>query len=77
MEVPAARTVIVEGVGAGTAPGIHTLVWVEAPADQRRLRALARDGDTFVGHWDAWAAAESVHFARHPTRDRADVVIRG
>ena len=69
---------VLEGVGSGApvAAALATvLVWVEAPYALRRGRALARDGDDFAPHWDAWEAAETEHFARHHTRERADLVL--
>lgn len=69
---------VVEGVGSGSgvAAALATvLVWVEAPYDVRRRRALERDGDVFAPHWEAWAGAEDAHFAQHRTRERADLVV--
>ncbi|MEJ5915711.1 hypothetical protein [Pseudokineococcus sp. 1T1Z-3] len=70
---------VVEGVGAGTrgalAPG-DVLLWLEAPDDVRRARALARDGDAYAPHWARWAAQEEAHLAAHDPRGRADVVVR-
>jgi hypothetical protein len=48
-------------------------VWVEAPRDLRLSRGLERDGDDARAHWLAWMDAESEHFARERTRERADV----
>ncbi|WP_240181856.1 deoxynucleoside kinase [Nocardioides sp. 616] len=76
--VPASSVLVVEGVAAGsgaTAPFSSALVWVEAAHDVRMRRGLARDGDAFAPHWDAWAAKEHEHFARERTRDRADLVL--
>lgn len=79
-EVPVRPVVILEGVGAG---GRHvgdeaTLkIWIEAPLAIRYERGIARDGETFRPHWDAWAAAETAHFAEHATRERADLLVDG
>jgi para-aminobenzoate synthetase len=68
---------IVEGVGAGAlaaTPHISLLVWVDAPADARRERALARrpaDADA----WERWARQEDAYLERERPRERADVVI--
>lgn len=78
--VPPGPLLVVEGVGAGsrlTAPYRSALVWVEAPEQLRLARGLARDGDAFAPHWEAWAAREEVHFAREGTRDRADLRLSG
>jgi len=78
--LPPPPVLIVEGVGAGArraAAYASVLVWVEAAASVRKKRALARDGDTFAPHWDAWAAQEDALLARDRTPDRADLVIDG
>lgn len=59
---------IVEGAGVLTplaAPLGDVRVWVQAPADTRRARALARDGETYLPHWERWAAQEEAHIAAH------------
>jgi uridine kinase len=71
---------VVEGVGSGAAAyddAITSLVWVEAPADVRLDRGLARDGEGLRDHWLAWREAEDAMFARERTRDRADVIVDG
>ncbi|MEP6852661.1 MAG: dephospho-CoA kinase [bacterium] len=70
--------VIVEGVGAGArrcAPFLSALVWVEAPRDVRRRRALERDGDTYAPHWNRWAAQEDHYIALDQPAARADLII--
>lgn len=69
---------LLEGVGAGSrvaAPYAGVLVWVEAGHDVRMRRGVERDGDAFAPYWEEWAAAETVHFARHRTRERADLIV--
>jgi len=76
--VPATEVTMVEGVGSGAlrcAPFLSLLIWLDGPAQRRRERALARDGEMFAPHWDRWAAQERAHFARERTRDRADIVL--
>lgn len=71
---------VLEGVGSGSlrAAGVTTvLVWIEAPYDVRMRRGLERDGDAFAPHWEEWARDEIDHFARHRTRERADLVVEG
>lgn len=56
-----AEIVIVEGVGAASdaaRPLLDAVVWAEAPDDERRARALSRDGSTYEPYWDLWAAQE-------------------
>lgn len=72
-----APVLVIDGVGSGAAAYdelITTLVWVEAPLEVRRARALARDGDDFAPHWEQWAADEAALHARERTRERADLV---
>ena len=78
VEVAPPALLVVEGVGAGSltvADLVTVLVWVEAAYDVRMRRGLERDGDAFAPHWEAWAAAEAEHFARHRTLERADLLV--
>ncbi len=71
---------VVEGVGSGASSyssWITTLVWVEAPADVRMHRGVARDGETLLPQWVRWMADEAALFARERTRERADVRVDG
>jgi uridine kinase len=76
--VEPAPLLVLEGVGSGSlvvADLVTVLVWVEAPRDVRMRRGIERDGEAFAPHWEAWAVAEQEHFARHGTRERADLVV--
>lgn len=76
VEVAPVAMLVVEGVGSGAlqiADLVTVLAWVDAPAQVRRARAMARDGDAFAPHWEQWAADESVLFASDRARERADV----
>ncbi len=76
--VPPARLLILDGVGSGAAmirPYLSLLMWVEAPLEARRRRALARDGDVYAPFWNIWAAQEDRHFAAEQTRIHADLII--
>ncbi len=70
---------VVEGAGILT-PEVARLadvsVWVEAPTDSRRHRALERDGDTYRPHWRRWALQEDAHLDAHSPAERADVRVR-
>src|SRR5699024_11548918 len=62
---------LVEGVGAGArvaAAYLSLLIWVDAPDEVRKGRALARDGETFRPHWDRWARQEHSLLDRKSTR---------
>lgn len=69
---------VVEGCGstsgaAGTFAALR--VWLDAPEDVRRVRALARDGETYAPWWQTWAAQEHALFTADRTRERADLVL--
>lgn len=54
ISVPLAPTII-EGCGAIEAEADLT-IWIADPGeDERRHRALARDGQTYAPHWQRWA----------------------
>ena len=57
IRVPLAPTII-EGCGAIEAEA-DLAVWIADPGeDERRHRALARDGQTYAPHWRRWAAQD-------------------
>lgn len=69
---------VLEGVGSGSArlaARLSLLVWVEAPPEIRRQRALERDGETFAAHWDRWAAQEERYLAQEAPQLRADLTV--
>ena len=69
---------LLEGAGSGAraaTPWLAGLLWVDADADLRRRRALARDGATYAPHWDRWSAQEEAYAAREQPRERADLVL--
>lgn len=76
--LPDAEVVIAEGAGLLT-PAVAAVadvrVWLEAPADERRNRALGRDGETYRPHWERWAAQEAEHLAAHDPARLADLVV--
>ncbi|AMM34040.1 anthranilate synthase [Sinomonas atrocyanea] len=73
-----ADVVLLEGVGAGAAPLralADAVVWVDAAADERRRRALARDGDLYAPHWGRWAAQEEAWLAHDDVPAAAAVTV--
>jgi anthranilate synthase component 1/para-aminobenzoate synthetase len=71
-----AEIVIVEGVGAAASAARHMLdavVWVDAPDDDRRHRAMARDGSSYEPFWDSWAAQEDEWLGSDDVLDHIDV----
>ncbi|WP_156043839.1 uridine kinase [Cellulomonas sp. URHE0023] len=76
VDVQVPEVLVLEGCGSArrAADAIAVLrVWVEAPADLRLERGLARDGADAREHWLTWMTDEAAHFARERTRERADV----
>lgn len=75
--VEAGRRLVVEGVGVLT-PVSRSLadlaIWVDADDADRKRRALLRDGETYLPHWDRWAAQEEVFIARYDPRRSADLI---
>jgi uridine kinase len=72
------RPLIVEGCGAITPASreLATLaIWLDAPEDLRRERALARDGEVFAPHWQQWAVQEQRHWQAGKPWELADLVI--
>lgn len=71
------RRLVVEGVGALT-PHSRSLadlaIWVDADDADRKRRALLRDGETYLPHWDRWAAQEDDFIARYDPRRNADLI---
>jgi uridine kinase len=68
---------VVEGVGSAPAcidDLVTTLVWVEAPRDERLRRGIARDGEQMRPQWEQWLDDEAALHSRERTRDRSDLV---
>ena len=73
---PPAEIVLVEGVGAAAAaamPFLDAVIWADSPEQDRRTRALARDGETYRPYWDQWAGQEDEWLAADDVPSRADV----
>jgi uridine kinase len=81
--VDPAPAVLLEGVSAARREirsELSFAVFVEAPADLRLARTLARDGDdslAFRAYLERWRAAEDRHFAADQTAAAADLVVDG
>ena len=78
--VPAGPVLVVEG--CGSAPRrldrwTTLRVWIQAPAEVRVRRGLARDGAALAPQWHAWLALEAAEFAREDTRARAHLRVDG
>lgn len=76
---PAADIVILEGVGAAQPPTrdlLDAVIWVDAPDEVRKSRALERDGEVYAPYWDLWAKQESLLLTEHHPREFADIVLQ-
>lgn len=76
VSVPSVPHLVLDGCGSGSRvirPYLSLLVWVDAPAEVRRARAMARDGAVYEPWWDVWAAQERALFAAEQTAPAADV----
>jgi len=79
--VPWHHLVIVEGVTCtrrAAAPWLCYAVWVDAPAEVRLARGLARDHahrDSVLQLWQAFMAEEDRFFTEDDTAARADLVL--
>jgi len=73
---PANRPLILEGAGVLT-PASAMLapvrLWLDAPEDTRRQRALTRDGDAYRPHWERWAVQEEEHLRAHRPQQLATI----
>ena len=71
-----AEIVLVEGVGAAAEaarPYLAAVIWADSPEQDRRSRALARDGESYEPYWDEWAAQELEWLAQDDVPAHADV----
>nr|WP_246324894.1 uridine kinase [Petropleomorpha daqingensis] len=78
--VPVPEVLVVEGCGSSPAaldPWTTLRVWVEAPAQLRLARGLARDGEEHEADWRAWQRTEARWFAADRTRERAQLIVDG
>jgi uridine kinase len=78
--VPWAPLVILEGVTCTrrTAADLLTYrIWVEAPAELRLNRGVARAGESHRQLWIDWMKEENQFFAADGTRARADLQVDG
>jgi hypothetical protein len=71
------RRLVVEGVGALTSSSrllADLAIWVDADDADRKRRALRRDGDAYLLHWDRWAAHEDEFIGTYDPRRSADLI---
>lgn len=78
VEVPPAPVVVLEGVGLASR-GLRARsvlsVWVDADADVRLPRVLARDGEALRDHMLSWQRDERAWHVADRTAEECDVVV--
>jgi len=75
-----AEFALLEGVSASRKefrPYLTYAIWIDAPADLRLERGLARGGRDTRARWEQWMADEDAFFARERLREKADLVLPG
>jgi hypothetical protein len=78
--VPVRPVLLVEGCGSSPRrldPWTTLRIWVEAPAELRVARGLARDGAGLEPQWRRWQLTEAAEFTRENTRARAHLRLDG
>jgi len=79
VDVDAGPHLVLEGCGALVPPAASfaaVQVWVDAPTEVRKERALSRDGEAYAPHWDRWATQEDAVYATARPWETADLVLR-
>lgn|SRR5699024_6168908 len=72
------EVVICEGVGVGARANrelLDILIWLRVPDQVRYERAMQRDGESYRGQWDNWAAQERLMLDQDQIYDEADLVL--
>ncbi|MFC8303997.1 chorismate-binding protein [Specibacter sp. NPDC057265] len=73
-----APVVVLEGVGSShgrAAEFLDAVIWVDAPSQARRQRALERDGEMYAPFWELWAGQEEQLLAGSGLPTFADIVV--
>ena len=72
------EVIICEGVGVGARQNrdlLDVLIWLRVPDQVRHDRAIGRDGESYRGEWDNWAAQERRMLDQDQIYDAADLVL--
>jgi uridine kinase len=79
-DVDPSRPLLIEGCGVLTranAALADVRLWLDAPDDVRKRRALVRDGETYAPHWDEWQAQWESFVEREDPASSADLMLDG
>lgn len=74
------RPLLIEGCGVLTrenAALADVRIWLDAPDDIRKRRALQRDGETYAPHWDEWQQQWQAFVEREDPAASADLRLDG
>jgi uridine kinase len=74
VQVPSDTPLVVEGCGAirRECEGLGAeMIWLDVGEDERKKRAIARDGQSYVTQWARWAMQEERFLSLHRSRDIA------
>jgi uridine kinase len=78
--VPAAETLVIEGVGVAQREArqyASLVIFVDAPPSERRARGIARDGEAMRAQWEVWQRAEEGFLNAEGTSQASDIVVDG
>lgn len=70
--------IICEGVGVGARANrnlLDVLIWLRVPDQVRYHRAIGRDGASYTGQWENWAAQERQLLDQDQIYDEADLIL--
>jgi len=71
--------IVIEGCGISTPRSrslASTVIWVECPESDRRIRLFGRDGDAFSEYLDAWDRQVDAHIATNYPIGTATTIVR-
>ncbi|CAD5995951.1 ATP-binding protein [Agreia sp. COWG] len=74
------RPLLIEGCGVMTRANAELAdvrIWLDAPDELRKARALDRDGDSYAPHWDRWQAQWLRFVAEEGPAELADLRLDG
>lgn len=81
-ELDATRPIVIEGCGsltrstleaAAAFAGSAQSIWLECPYEERKARALGRDGSMLAPYWEVWEEQEDAVIASEHSRTLADL----
>ena len=79
-DVDPERPLLIEGCGVLTrrnAALADVRIWLDAPDVVRKRRALDRDGETYIPHWDRWQRQWETFVEEEDPTSSADLVLDG